>query len=35
MISLESVSVNPRDYWFKMKIRVQNEDGVGLSTIYR
>jgi hypothetical protein len=28
-------SVNPRDYWFKMKIRVQNEDGVQLSTICR
>ena len=25
-------SVNPRDYWFKMKIRVKNEDGVELST---
>jgi len=28
-------SVNPRDYWFKMKIRVKNEDGVELSTICR
>jgi hypothetical protein len=25
-------SVNARDYWFKMKIRVKNEDGVELST---
>jgi len=25
-------SVNPRDYWFKMKIRIKNEDGVELST---
>lgn len=25
-------SVNPRDYWFKMKIRVKNEDGAELST---
>jgi len=25
-------SINPRDYWFKMKIRVKNEDGVELST---
>ena len=25
-------SVNPRDYWFKMKIRVKNEDGIELST---
>ena len=28
-------SVNPRDYWFKMKIRVQAEDGLQLSTICR
>ncbi len=28
-------SVNPRDYWFKMKIRVHSEDGVELSTICR
>ena len=26
-------SVNPRDYWFKMKIRVKSEDGLELSTI--
>jgi prophage antirepressor-like protein len=25
-------SVNPRDYWFKMKIRVKTEDGLELST---
>ncbi|MCX5832392.1 MAG: hypothetical protein NT140_11005 [Deltaproteobacteria bacterium] len=25
-------SVNPRDYWFKMKIRVKSEDGLQLST---
>lgn len=25
-------SVNPRDYWFKMKIRVKSEDGIELST---
>jgi len=25
-------SVNPRDYWYKMKIRVKNEDGTELST---
>jgi prophage antirepressor-like protein len=25
-------SVNPRDYWFKMKKRVKNEDGFELST---
>ena len=25
-------SVNPRDYWFKMKLRVKSEDGAELST---
>jgi DNA-damage-inducible protein D len=25
-------SANPRDYWFKMKIRVKSEDGAELST---
>lgn len=25
-------SINPRDYWYKMKIRVNNEDGFQLST---
>ena len=28
-------SINPRDYWFKMKIRVKSEDGIELSTICR
>lgn len=28
-------SINPRDYWYKMKIRVQSEDGVELSTLCR
>lgn len=28
-------SVNPRDYWFKMKKRVQSDDGIELSTICR
>jgi len=28
-------SVNPRDYWFKMKLRVKGEDGAELSTICR
>ncbi|MDP3927462.1 MAG: hypothetical protein Q8R57_00420 [Bacteroidota bacterium] len=28
-------SLNPRDYWFKMKIRVKSEDGLQLSTICR
>ncbi len=26
-------SANPRDYWFKMKIRVKTEDRLELSTI--
>lgn len=28
-------SSNPRDYWFKMKLRVKMEDGFELSTICR
>ncbi len=28
-------SANPRDYWFKMKVRVKSEDGLELSTICR
>ena len=28
-------SVNPRDYWFRMKVRVKFEDGLELSTICR
>ena len=28
-------SLNPRDYWFKMKIRVKTDDGFELSTICR
>ena len=28
-------SANSRDYWFKIKIRVKNEDGIELSTICR
>ncbi|MBU1131693.1 Bro-N domain-containing protein [Patescibacteria group bacterium] len=28
-------SANPRDYWFKMKIRESEEDGFELSTICR
>ena len=28
-------SSNPRDYWFKMKVRVKMEDGLQLSTICR
>ena len=28
-------SVDAKDYWYKMKIRVKNEDGIELSTICR
>src|SRR3990167_51872 len=28
-------SLNPNDYWYKMKIRVKSEDGIELSTICR
>ena len=28
-------SLNPRDYWFKMKIRVKTEGGFELSTFCR
>jgi prophage antirepressor-like protein len=28
-------SVNPRDYWFKMKARVKDEEALELSTICR
>lgn len=28
-------SVNPNDYWYRMKVRVKNEDSVELSTICR
>lgn len=32
VIGVLTDSVNPRDYWFKMKIRVKDEDGAQLST---
>jgi len=35
VIDVLTDSVNPRDYWFKMKIRVKDEDGFQLSTICR
>ena len=28
-------SHDPKDYWYKMKIRTKNEDGIELSTICR
>lgn len=35
IIAVLTESLNARDYWFKMKIRVKTEDGVELSTICR
>jgi len=35
VVSVLTDSANPRDYWFKMKIRVKSEDGAELSTICR
>lgn len=35
VVAVLTGSVNPRDYWFKMKIRVQSDDGIELSTICR
>ena len=32
VVSILTDSSNPRDYWFKMKIRVKLQDGVELST---
>jgi NAD-dependent DNA ligase len=35
VVEVLTESANPRDYWFKMKQRVQLEDGIELSTICR
>lgn len=35
VVAVLTDSVNPRDYWFKMKKRVNSEDGIELSTICR
>lgn len=35
IISALTESVNPRDYWFKMKTRVDDEEGAQLSTVCR
>ena len=35
VIEVLTNSSNPRDYWFKMKVRVKLEDGLELSTICR
>lgn len=35
VVAVLTESVNPRDYWFKMKKRVHSEEGIELSTICR
>jgi DNA-damage-inducible protein D len=35
VVAVLTDSLNPRDYWFKMKIRVKGEDGLELSTLCR
>jgi DNA-damage-inducible protein D len=35
VIAILTDSINPRDYWFKMKARVKTEDGLELSTVCR
>jgi DNA-damage-inducible protein D len=35
VVEILTNSSNPRDYWFKMKIRIKSEDGLELSTICR
>ena len=32
VIQILTDSANPRDYWYKMKIRVKTDDGLELST---
>ena len=35
IVAILTDSLDPNDYWYKMKIRVKNEDGIQLSTICR
>lgn len=35
VVAVLTDSVNPRDYWFKMKKRIHSEDGIELSTLCR
>ncbi len=35
VVAVLTESANPRDYWYKMKIRVKAEDGIELSTFCR
>ena len=32
VVEILTESSNPRDYWFKMKLRIKSEDGLELST---
>src|SRR3990167_7275960 len=32
VVSVLTESLNPRDYWFKMKLRIKSDEGVELST---
>ena len=35
VVEILTESSNPRDYWFKMKLRIKSEDGLELSTVCR
>lgn len=35
VIEVLTDSINPRDYWFRMKVRVKNNEGIELSTLCR
>ncbi len=35
IIAVLTESIGPKDYWYKMKIRVKSDDGLELSTICR
>ena len=35
IVEVLTESVNPRDYWYKMKMRVESEDGIELSRLCR
>lgn len=35
VVAVLTDSANPRDYWYKMKIRVKTEEGAELSTFCR
>lgn len=33
VVEILTESTNPRDYWFKMKLRIKSEGGIELSTV--